>query len=145
MEPHENLQGVPVPAPAPSPGLLAGSEPLLLDLLQYGFPRGLQQDHSSSYTSFQHTDRFVRKELEEGGVTGPFQAAPSPATPDYDFHSVDQFEELVVTARPAPLLWKRDLASFVWRGQLYFFTGLMVHMCMCLNNSTLFIQEALSK
>ena len=115
---------------------------------------GLQQDHSSSYTSFQHTDRFGRKELEEGGVTGPFQAAPSPdtvvaplmtvpkrpdsrrvvydasygpcslnentprdcylgATPDYDFHSVDQFEELVVTAGPAPLLWKRVLASFV--------------------------------
>ena len=55
----------------------------------------------------------MRKEQEEGGVTGPFQAAPSPATPDYDFHSVDQFEELVVTAGPAPLLWKRDLASFV--------------------------------
>ena len=55
----------------------------------------------------------MRKELEEGGATGPFQAAHSPATPDYDFHSVDQFEELVVTAGPAPLLWKRDLASFV--------------------------------
>ena len=171
--------------------LLADRDPLLLDLLQFGFPLGLQEDHvlqsssrnhASAYADFRHVDKFLGKELEEGGLTGPFEAAPSPGTvvaplmtapkrpdsrrvvydasfgtcsinintpkdsylgsvPEYDFPSIDHWEELVVAAGPAALMWKRDLSryylqlprdptdylrcSFIWRQQLYFFTGLM--------------------
>ena len=56
-----------------------------LQYLQFGFPLGLQEDfilqpvlknHSSAYEYFTHVDKFVRNELEKGGMTGPFVTSP---------------------------------------------------------------------
>ena len=34
------------------------------------------RNHSSSYDYFSHVDQFIAKELEKGGMTGPFLTAP---------------------------------------------------------------------
>ena len=34
------------------------------------------KNHSSSYEYYLHVDKFVRKELELGGMTGPFPTSP---------------------------------------------------------------------
>ena len=53
--------------------------------MEYGFPLGLIEDfilqpvlrnHSSSYEYYSHVDRFIAKELEKGGMTGPFLNSP---------------------------------------------------------------------
>ena len=60
---------------------------------------------------------------------------------EYDFPSVDDFEELLVSLGKGALMWKKDLAryymqlpmdpcdynktAFIWREQLFFFIGLM--------------------
>ena len=58
---------------------------VVLQYLEFGFPLGLQEDfvlqpvsknHFSSYEFYSHVDHFVRKELEKGGMTGPFSTSP---------------------------------------------------------------------
>ena len=57
----------------------------MLQFLEFGFPLGLVEDyvlcsnlknHSSSYEFFSHVDKFIAKELEFGGITGPFLTSP---------------------------------------------------------------------
>ena len=58
---------------------------VILQYMEYGFPLGLQEEfvlkpvlknHSGSYEYFSHVDRFIGKELEKGGLTGPFSTSP---------------------------------------------------------------------
>ena len=58
---------------------------VIFQYMEFGFPLGLQEDfvlhpvlknHSSSYEYFSHVDKFVRTELEKGGLTGPFTTCP---------------------------------------------------------------------
>ena len=58
---------------------------VILQYIEYGFPLGLQADfilqpvlknHSSAYDYFSHVDKFVKNELEKGGMTGPFITSP---------------------------------------------------------------------
>ena len=53
--------------------------------MEYGFPLGLQEDfllkpvmknHSSSYEFYSYVDKFIKNELEKGGMTGPFSTSP---------------------------------------------------------------------
>ena len=57
----------------------------LLQFVEFGFPLGLWSDsylepstnnHSSAYSYFTYIDKFVQTELENVGLTGPFEAAP---------------------------------------------------------------------
>ena len=58
---------------------------VVLQYFEFGFPLGLQEDfilkpvlknHTSSYEYYSHVDKFVRKELKMGGMTGPFATSP---------------------------------------------------------------------
>ena len=58
---------------------------VILQYLEFGFPLGLKDDftlqpvlrnHSSAYEFYTHIDKFVRNELEKGGMTGPFCTSP---------------------------------------------------------------------
>ena len=58
---------------------------VVLQYIEFGFPLGLQEDfilkpvlknHSSAYDFYTHVDKFVSKELEKGGITGPFSSSP---------------------------------------------------------------------
>ena len=58
---------------------------VVIQYMEFGFPLGLQEDfvlspvlknHSSSYEYFNHVDKFIKTELEKGGVTGPFLTSP---------------------------------------------------------------------
>ena len=58
---------------------------VILQYIEYGFPLGLQTDfvlqpvlknHSSAYDYFHHVDKFIRNELQKGGMTGPFSTSP---------------------------------------------------------------------
>ena len=60
---------------------------VILQYLEFGFPLGLQEDfilkpilknHSSAYDFYSYVDKFVRNELEKGGMCGPFQTSPFP-------------------------------------------------------------------
>ena len=57
----------------------------ILQYMEYGFPLGLMDDfvlkpvlknHSSSYDFYSYVDKFVKSEIEFGGITGPFQSSP---------------------------------------------------------------------
>ena len=57
----------------------------ILQFVQFGFPLGLWTDaflepsdknHSSSYSYHTYVDRFIESELENLGVTGPFESSP---------------------------------------------------------------------
>ena len=57
----------------------------VLQFMEFGFPLGLQDDfllkpvltnHSSSYEYYTHVDKFVKNELEKGGMTGLFSTSP---------------------------------------------------------------------
>ena len=58
-----------------------------MQYMQFGFPLGLQENfnlkpvlrnHSSAYEYYSHVDKFIRNELENGGITGPFLTTPFP-------------------------------------------------------------------
>ena len=58
----------------------------LLQFIEYGFPLGLwtkaylvpcSKNYSSAYSHFSYVDKFVASELENLGLTGPFELAPS--------------------------------------------------------------------
>ena len=57
----------------------------LVQLLEFGFPLGLHsspslesttRNHGSSYSWYGHVDKFICKEVNKGGMTGPFKQAP---------------------------------------------------------------------
>ena len=57
----------------------------ILQYMEFGFPLGLVDDfqlkpvlkiHSSSYDFYSHVDKFIKTELEKGGMTGPFDNCP---------------------------------------------------------------------
>ena len=57
----------------------------LLQHMEYGFPLGLDdqpdlgsavRNHGSSYQWYGHVDKFMCTEVQEGGITGPFQLSP---------------------------------------------------------------------
>ena len=64
---------------------------------------------------------------------------------DFTYPKIEDFRRLVIIAGRSSLMWKRDLSSFflqvpmdptdypkvsfVWRGRLFFFTGLMFGLC----------------
>ena len=54
-------------------------------MIQFGFPIGSSVDdeleskvrnHGSSYMWFTHVDKFISKEIDEGGVSGPYKLSP---------------------------------------------------------------------
>ena len=58
---------------------------VIFQYLEFRFPLGSQEDyilkpvlknHSSSYEYFKHVDKFIKNELEKGGITGPFKTSP---------------------------------------------------------------------
>ena len=58
---------------------------VMCQYLEYGFPLGLQEDyilkpilknHSSAYEFYSHVDKFIKTELQKGGMTGPFKTSP---------------------------------------------------------------------
>ena len=60
---------------------------VVLQYLEFGFPLGLVEDfvlvpnlrnHSSSYEYFSFVDKFVMKEIQSAGITGPFFSSPFP-------------------------------------------------------------------
>ena len=57
----------------------------LIEFLKFGFPLGLDpacdiestlRNHSSAYQYFQYIDKFIEKELNYNGITGPFTTSP---------------------------------------------------------------------
>ena len=65
---------------------LVGYEDIeLVQFLEFGFPLGLSslpelesstRNHGSSYMWYDHVDKFICTEIQEGGLTGPFSKAP---------------------------------------------------------------------
>ena len=58
---------------------------VILQYIEFGFPLGLQEDfilkpvlknHSSSYEFYTHVDKFIKNELQKGGMCGPFTTSP---------------------------------------------------------------------
>ena len=58
---------------------------VILQYIEFGFPLGLQEDftlkpvlknHTSSYEYYTYIGKFVRNELLEGGMCGPFSTSP---------------------------------------------------------------------
>ena len=162
----------------------------LADKLEFGFPIGIAdnpelssslKNHSSSYMYFSWMDKFIVKEIQECGLTGPVGSTPfqslhiSPmmtsikkpnkrrcvfdasfgmslnkSTPkefyleertDYDFPTLDDFQEMIIKVGHGARLWKRDLSrfflqlgidpldypntGFVWRTRIFFFVAYM--------------------
>ena len=65
--------------------LVGYEDAYVVQLLQYGFPLGLQEDpelescsrnHGSSYNFYPYIDKFIVGEIQKVGLTGPFQEAP---------------------------------------------------------------------
>ena len=57
----------------------------IVQFMEFGWPLGLSaspdlecatRNHGSSYMWFDHVDKFVCQEVEEGGLSGPFEKAP---------------------------------------------------------------------
>ena len=57
----------------------------LVQNMEYGFPLGLQHDpnlesasrnHGSAYCWYDYVDKFISKEVANGGIAGPFKLAP---------------------------------------------------------------------
>ena len=57
----------------------------ICQMIQFGFPIGISVDdeleskvrnHGSSYMWFTHVDKFISKEIDEGGVSGPYKLSP---------------------------------------------------------------------
>ena len=65
--------------------LLGYEDVELVQFLEFGFPLGLSsspdlecstRNHGSAYMWYDHVDKFVCNEIQEGGMTGPFLKAP---------------------------------------------------------------------
>ena len=65
--------------------LLGYEDAELVQFLEFGFPLGLSslpdlecstRNHGSAYMWYDHVDKFVCNEIQEGGMAGPFQKAP---------------------------------------------------------------------
>ena len=57
----------------------------LVQFIEYGFPLGLsslpdlecsRRNHGSAYMWYDHVDKFICTEIQEGGLSGPFQKVP---------------------------------------------------------------------
>ena len=65
---------------------LVGYEDIeLVQMMEFGFPLGLSslpdlesssRNHGSSYMWYDHVDKFICAEIQEGGMSGPFKCAP---------------------------------------------------------------------